>query len=132
MSFLSKDAIFAADDRVYAEVDVPEWGGKVRVRSLTGRERDEFEAGTTEMKNGRQKPKFDNFRARFCAYCIVDENGGLIFTSRAEVAMLGNKSVAALQRIFNKCQEINGLSDSDVEELTEDFEEAGSALSTSG
>lgn len=132
MTFLSKDAIFASEDRRYAIVDVSEWGGSVRIRSLTGRERDEFEAGSTEMKNGRAKPKYENFRARYCAQCIVDENDHQMFVTRSEIAMLGNKSVAALQKIFNKCQELNGMSDEDVEELTEGFDRAGSEDTTSG
>jgi hypothetical protein len=132
MALLSKDEIFSADDRRFEIVKVPEWGGEVRVRSLTGRERDEFESTTYNTKGGKVKENFDNFRARLIAKCVVDEDGKLVFTNRAEIAMLGNKSAAALQRIFNKCQELNGLTNEDVEELTEDFEEEGSGDSTSG
>lgn len=125
--FLSKEAIFSTDDRKYVTVHVDEWGGDVRIRSLTGRERDEFEGKNTETKNGRSKVKFENFRARFCALCIVDASGAPLFVTNAEITMLGNKSVKALQRVFNACQDLNGMSDSDVEELTEDFEEPKTA-----
>jgi hypothetical protein len=121
MTLLGKSDIFAAEDRQYVLLHIEEWGGDVRLQSLTGRERDEFEASTTETKNGRSKPKFENFRAKMCAACMVDENGKRIFTTRADIQMLGEKSVSALQKIFNRCQELNGMSDEDVEELTEDF-----------
>ena len=45
MTLLSKTAILAAQDLQTEDVEVPEWGGAVRVRSFTGRERDAFEAG---------------------------------------------------------------------------------------
>ena len=45
MTLLSKTAILAAQDLQTEDVEVPEWGGAVRVRSFTGRERDVFEAG---------------------------------------------------------------------------------------
>lgn len=122
MALLSKNDILSVNDRKTVEVHVPEWGGSVLVRTLSGRERDEFEASTVKTNKGKREENFDNFRARFVALCVVDETGQRLFTSRAEVVMLGGKSVAALQRVFNKAQEINGMTENDVEELTESFE----------
>lgn len=129
MALLSKHDILNADDRKVEEVHVPEWGGSVLVRSLSGRERDEFEASTIDKKTG--KPTMENFRAKLVALCVVDEEGRRLFETRADVAILGNKSVAALQRVFNKAQELNGFSESDVEELTEDFDGDPDERSTS-
>jgi hypothetical protein len=53
---------------------------------------------------------------------MVNADGKRIFES-GDVARLGNKSSAALDRLFAKCQEINGFSDKDIEEMTEDFAE---------
>lgn len=131
MALLSKDAIFAADDRRYEVVDVPEWGGSVRLRSLTAKERDNFEAGLQERRGGKVKDNVANFRARLVALCAVDEDNKLLFTNRQEVELLGNKSVAALQRLFDMCNEMNGISERDIEELTEDFDEAPDESSTS-
>jgi hypothetical protein len=121
MALLNRDEILGKDDRTYEVVEVPEWGGPVRLRSLTGRERDSFEATLQEQRGGKTKQNFDNFRARLVGMCAVDEEGKLLFANRADIVMLGNKSVAALQRLFNKCNEMNGLSEQDVEELTEGF-----------
>ena len=131
MALLSKEDILGINDRKFVEVAVPEWGGSVLVRSLTGRERDEFEASTVETKGNKASQNFVNFRARLVSLCIVDENKQRMFKTRSEIDALGNKSVAALQRVFNKCQELNGLSDEDVDELTESFDEAPDEASTS-
>lgn len=131
MALLGRDQILSADDRVYCDVDVPEWGGTVRLRSLSGRERDNFEATLQEQRGGKTKQNFENFRARLVALCAVDDAGNPLFPNRADVVMLGNKSVSALQRLFNKCNEMNGMTEQDVEELTEGFEEAPAEVSTS-
>lgn len=129
---LSKDAIIAVQDTKIERVEVPEWGGHVYVRGLTARERDEFETSTVKMnKKGQREDNLENFRARFVSLVMVDDKGARLFTNRAEVSMLGNKSAAALQRVFNKGQELNGMSDDDVDSLTSDFDQAPEEDSTS-
>jgi hypothetical protein len=39
---LDRAAILGADDREYELVDVPQWGGTVRVRALSGTDRDRY------------------------------------------------------------------------------------------
>lgn len=122
--FLGRDEILDVDDIVTHVVPVPEWGPKVAVRLkvLSAIERDAFEASTVTTKGGRQKPNLANLRARLVARCMVDANGNRVFES-GDVARLGKKSSAALDRLFAKCQEINGFSEKDIEELVEDFDE---------
>lgn len=114
MTYLSKDAILQADDLSYEDVPVPEWGGTVRLRTLTGSERDKFEAG---VYGDGKKVKLDDFRARLCALCMVDGEGNRLFGD-SEVKQLGKKSASGLNRVFEKATHINGFSDQDVEELT--------------
>lgn len=130
MAILGRDAILNADDRKTKVVPVPEWGGEVLIRSLSGKERDEFEASLVEQKGNKQKQNVANFRARLLSLCIVNEKMERLFIP-ADIPALGNKSVAALQRVFNACNELNGLSEQDVEELTQDFETAAPEDSTS-
>lgn len=122
IKFLSRDDILNFEDITTEVVEVPEWGGSVRLKVLSAAERDAFEASTVTTKGGKQKPNLANLRARLVARCIVDEDGKRVFES-GDVARLGNKSSRALDRLFTKCQELNGFSDKDVEELTEDFDE---------
>ncbi len=41
--YLTKDSILKSEDRKYQDIEIPEWGGTVRVQSLTGAERLTFD-----------------------------------------------------------------------------------------
>ena len=112
MGLLSKEAILSADDRKTVDVEVPEWGGTVRVGTMSASERDRWEAETY----GGDKPNTLDFRARFVALCLVDEQGNRLFTG-ADVAELSKKSAAALHRVFKAAQELNALTDEEAETL---------------
>ena len=137
--YLGRDDVYKAKDQQYGEVPVPEWAPPgdpdpdqwvLRLRGMTGRERDLFEASMAPKGNSK-KPNLDNFRARLVVQCAVDEEGNRLFNS-GDIKMIGEKSSLALSRVFDKCQEMNGLSDADVDELTENFDSDQSGPSTSG
>ena len=111
------DILGIADDIQTEMVDVPEWGGSVLVRGLTGAERDRFEAGIVGEKKSDKKLNYHNFRARLVVMSVVDEEGKRLFT-HADVEALGQRAAASLAKIYDKAQELSGLSDDDVEELT--------------
>lgn len=110
---LSRDQILECSDLKKEEVQVPEWGGSVFVREMSGEDRDAWEAslinekGTTNLKN---------IRARLAAFCIVDENGNRIFTDD-DIELLGKKSGKALERVTAACQKINKLTNKELEEV---------------
>jgi hypothetical protein len=122
MAILNKEAILAADDLKTIDVDVPEWGGSVRLRTLTGGERDKFESDSVDQRGKSNKMNLINIRARLIALCSVDESGQRMFGD-SEVTKLGSKSAAALDRLFQAAQELNGMTQKDVEELAEGFED---------
>lgn len=126
MALLNRDQILNADDMTFRDVPVPEWGGDVRIKMLSASERDKFEASTVIIKRGQQKMNVENIRARFLSMCIVNEQGELEFTP-ADIPLLGKKSSAALQRVWNVAQELNAVTDHDIEELAEDFGDDPSA-----
>lgn len=132
MALLSRDQILDAKDMKTVDVSVPEWGGEVRIRMLSGTERDAFEASMIEMKkDGSQKRNVENVRARLVALCIVNEQGETMF-NRADIRMLGNKSAAALQRVFDACNELNAVTEEDIETIAEtSFVDGPSESSTS-
>ena len=68
---LTKEQILNADDLKRKEVDVPEWGGTVLLRELTGRERDSFEEGSLDRKT--RDIKMTNMRARLVAMSAIDD-----------------------------------------------------------
>lgn len=131
MALLSRDDILSVNDLKRERLEVPEWGGEVLLRTLTGAQRDAFEASMVKNKNGRQVSNYENARAKLVALCLIDEEGRQLFRATKEIEMLGQKSVAALQRVYNKCMEMNGMTDEDVEELTEVFDKDADESSTS-
>lgn len=124
---LSKDAILAADDTTYEELPVPEWGGTVRVKSLTGTQRDAFEVSIST--DGKTK-NLENVRARLVAKTVVDKDGKTIFTDK-DVVKLGLKNAAALNRVWELARRLSGLTEEDVDELVSDFDDDPSEPSTS-
>jgi hypothetical protein len=128
---LSREQIIEAADRKTEDVDVPEWGGTVRVRALSGTERDAYEAGIVQLRgDGTKIVNLKNLRGRLVSLSCVDENGARIFTDEDAIA-LGDKSAAALERVFDAARRLSGLSEDDVEELAEGFGGAPSGGSTS-
>jgi hypothetical protein len=109
MGILTKEAILAADDLPRELVNVPEWGGDVFVRTMTGADRDAFEASLIG-KEGRM----ENVRARLVSLTLCTETGDRLFDD-AEVAALGKKSARALDRVFSVAQRLNGIGTEQVE-----------------
>jgi hypothetical protein len=77
----------------------------------------------------------DNIRARAAAWSIVDPESPIdtpvhLFSDR-DIEALGEKSAAALDRVFATIQEINKLSDRDVEELAKNSPTGQSDASSS-
>src|SRR5574340_159071 len=104
MTYLTKKQILEAQDLKFQDVEVPEWGGTVRVATMTARERDAYERVFGDIKDGMDV----SIRASLCAACIVDETGKPVFT-KEDLAALGQKSGAALGRVFDAAVDLNGM-----------------------
>lgn len=105
--FLTADAILGCEDRVFETVECPEWGGKVRVRSLTGLEVAEIPS------DGKQDRKF---WIRLVAASVCDGSGKPIFTPH-QVDVLEQKNAGPLNRIFAVVQRFNALAKKDQADL---------------
>jgi hypothetical protein len=116
MALLSKEAILQADDLPTEDVDVPEWHGTVRVRALSGKERDAFEASLQQQRGKDYVRNTANVRAKLVAKCLVGEDGERLF-SENEVNALGAKSAAGLDRVFEVAAKLSRLSEEDIDEL---------------
>ena len=108
---LTREAILSASDLKVEVVEVKEWGGSVRVATMTGSARDAWEQSL--VKGG--KATLENVRANLVAATVVDEEDIPLFTA-ADVAELGRKSAAALDRVCKVAQKLNRLTDSDLED----------------
>lgn len=130
MTFLTKDQILQSDDRTVEEVSVPEWGGVVRVRTMTGKMRDALEESIVNPTSGKNRD-YDNIRARVVAMSLVDSNGDPMF-NLTEVEKLGEKSSIALDRVFGVAQRLSGITKKDVAELSGNLSPGRSDDSISG
>lgn len=111
MTVLTREQILTSQDLKKTRVPVPEWGGDVFVRMMTGTERDAFEEMIFKA-NGSNV----GVRAKLAALTIIDENGQRLFTDE-DVDTLGAKSAAALDRVFTEAQRLNGFTEQDIQDL---------------
>jgi len=109
---LTKKQILSANDLPKEKVEVPEWGGHVFVRTLTGVERDRFEQTLLDGKNVNMA----NVRARLVVLAAIADDGKRIFAD-TDATALGEKSASALDRVYGVAQRLNGLTAADVEDL---------------
>lgn len=130
MKTLTKAEIVGKVDIRTEIVEVPEWGGAVAVRELTGAERDAFEASLMKTDaEGKRTADLSNMRAKLCAVCMVDGETGDRLFSDAELGELANKSAVALNRVFAVAQRLNGMGA--VEDVEKNSAPAPSGSSTS-
>lgn len=120
MDFLSASDILAADDIKIVAVEVPQWGGTVFVKTLNGPQREKWEA---ECRTDGESNKNNTIRPITVAMATCDKDGNLLFTPD-QVWELAKKSGVALDILFEKIQEVNGLRDSDIEELEKNLKTA--------
>jgi hypothetical protein len=116
MAILRREQILSASDIVTETVSVPEWGGEVLVRGLTGKQRSDIETAMIEFRGSQRVYHVQNVYATYAAASIVDERGNQLFTL-ADVEALGQKNAAALARVWNVVQRLSGLSESDAKEF---------------
>lgn len=117
--------ILAVDDRKIVPIDVPEWGGRVHVRTISGVERDAYEDSLWQLRGKNRVFTQRNIRAKLVAVAACDKNGNRLF-SDTQVEQLGLKNSAALDRLFDAAQRLNKITDKDIEELVKNSESAQS------
>ena len=122
---LNKEQILAVSDATIKTVDVPEWGGAVCIRSLTGAQRDAFEKRLVSQRTKAGAVDTTGLRAYLCSLVLCDESGAPLF-AEADIPALEAKSAAALARVFDAGSALNGMAQDSVEEARADFSEAGS------
>lgn len=121
---LNRDLILQVEDLATLDVDVPEWGGTVRIRRLTGADGDAYEESLVEFRTGKgaRDPKVNlrNLRARLVQRSAIGEDGKLLF-GEMDVAALGKKSRAALDRVYSEAVKLNGMNRAELEEIAKNL-----------
>lgn len=109
---LGRDEILARRPLAREEITVPELGGTVYVRVMSGLERDAYEADLLSNKDKR----LENMRARLLVRCACDATGQLLFKPE-DADALGAQTWQALDRLAAAAQRLNRLSDASIEEI---------------
>lgn len=132
MALLNKDQINKADDRRWEDVDVPEWGGQVRILGLSGTERDAYQASMVRMgsQGNVQGVVLTDASAKLLAKCIVGEDFERLYSDK-DVRELGAKNGEVLQRLHKVAQRLSGLGKQALEEKAGNSEADPSGASTS-
>lgn len=108
---LNRESILKATDLKTIDIDVPEWGGSIRIRTMTGAARQEYYR-VTAGKDGTPK----NVMEALIVACAVDDAGVPIF-SVGDIAELSKKSAIALNKVFEAAAELNGLTQKSVDAI---------------
>ena len=128
MTLLTKTSILSAADLKHEDVEVPQWGGSVRVRTMTGQERDEFRAAISTEEGSVPVGKFN---AALLVATLVDESGARLFAAD-DMAILQAKSAASLDGPASVAIRLNGLGGKAIEQAVKNSEADQSADSGSG
>jgi hypothetical protein len=129
---LTRDEILGISDSIIELVEIPAWekvvGHKVAVhmKSWTASERDSWEAEIFIARKKNELESMQDFRARMVAKTVCDPSGKLLFTAR-DIKLLGSKSAKAIDFLFDKAQELNGMRKEDLERMIENLPEGQTA-----
>jgi hypothetical protein len=114
---LTREQILEANDIQKEKVNVPEWGGDIYVKGLSGIANEEFQESIIEIKeDGKRKVTYKYMRAKLLALTICDETGKLLF-SEADIKALDDKSSYVLSILYEIAQRLSGLTKGDIENL---------------
>ncbi len=106
--------IIAAEDFRFAEVDVPEWGGTVRIRSLSAKQRDTL---ARKIKSDGEAEASE----MMVVMCVVDENGQRVFEFK-DIERLKAKSTIPIARIVRALGELTTAYEKSAEKFEENFD----------
>jgi hypothetical protein len=108
--FLSRDDILSAAIKT-AEVDVPEWGGKVKVRELSAHEVTTLGIGMVTDDGSIDRSQVPDMMTQAVVLGAIDENGERLF-SEQDIELLKRKSFDPIQRIARAVLDMSGVSKS--------------------
>lgn len=99
------------------KMNVPELGGEIFVRGMSGKERDKFEEGLRIRKGNRSgQSDLRNFRANLAVRVIVDEQGQRLLND-GDAELFGRMPAGVLDRILAKCHELSGKAEEEIDDL---------------
>lgn len=116
MALLTREQILGAGNIATIEVEVPEWGGSVRIRDMGADARDRLMQFYMDRKNadGGLADAW-HYKVLVCALSICDDKDELLF-SEDDIALLARKGGRTLDVVYVAAADFNALSAKRVEE----------------
>ncbi|MES2218362.1 MAG: hypothetical protein V4501_08115 [Pseudomonadota bacterium] len=116
---LDRAAILAAPDIEFQEVEVPQWGGSVRIKTMSGVERDEFRTILNSRQKGIDDVSASN--ATLLAVCLVGDDGQRLFTVD-DIETLQRKSASSLDAPVRVAMQLNKLGQEEQDDAVKNSE----------
>lgn len=113
---LTRDDLLKPAQRRFANFRLSD-GREFRVRSLTEKERSEWELASVDKRGQPQRDRLISARRRLILATLVDGNGDLLMKLDDEAA-LADLDGRTAEEIYKAAAAHCGISDSDVETLT--------------
>lgn len=122
---LTKEDILKPRELPRERVAVPEWGGELYVRGMTGLQRDAWESGWADWRkkyNGGDE-NFECFNAYLLAHVLCDEAGKPILNADYDsVWALNQQPASALARLARVAMRLNGIGAAAEDEILKNFD----------
>lgn len=113
---LTREQILECNDVKIEEVNIPEWGDSVYVRSLTGEGLDNYQKSIVRINGKYQTTDMTNVRAKLVVQTVCDKDGNLLFT-KEDIPLVAKKNGAALEKLFEKAAQMSGLSNEELGDI---------------
>ncbi|HSX49940.1 MAG TPA: hypothetical protein VLF09_03220 [Cellvibrio sp.] len=109
----TRDSILGASDRIAGFVDIPEWGGRVYIGTLTVAQRAKFLDAIGRLGGGgdpvEQGLKYFRSQVELISSGVVGADSEALFTDQ-DVERLATKSPAIVGRVYDQIVRLNGFS----------------------
>lgn len=117
---LSADDIWAAKDIEEREIEVPQWGGYVRIKTLTQKQSGDLRRKATRTNMVTKQTEIDNdlLEALLFIEGVIEPK-----FSMGDYGRLQDKSMAAMSSILKAIMDASGLSEAAVTDATKSADE---------
>ena len=122
---LTREAILAAQDVKTQDVEVPEWGGDVRIRSFTAAQRDDFMAAVIK-EDGKIESRA--YRTKLLARCMTGDDGTPLLSEEE----LGTRNPVIVDRLFAIADRLNAAGEAQVKVAVKNSKRGTTDASSSG
>lgn len=120
--FLTKGQAIDVNDTERILVEVPEWGGCLYIRGLSGAEAQEY---ATNSENAAKKDEIWKGELLWLlSHTLTDENGDLLFPGEEGIKELGKKNNVVLGKLYNLSLRLSILGNEELAELVKNLKAA--------